>query len=86
MTEQLGLPVRYERRPLDELHAALVGYGLNEAFIQGVVGNVRRSDCSAVASAHSSSAVLPIPASPVRNAACPVSAIAEAINRASSTR
>ncbi|MEU5956183.1 NAD(P)H-binding protein [Streptomyces sp. NPDC047525] len=37
MTEQLGRPVRYERQPLDELRATLLGYGLNEAFVQGVV-------------------------------------------------
>ncbi|MFE9557722.1 NAD(P)H-binding protein [Streptomyces sp. NPDC006703] len=37
MTEQLGRPVRYERQPLGELHATLLGYGLNEAFVQGVV-------------------------------------------------
>ncbi|MFC8127495.1 NAD(P)H-binding protein [Streptomyces sp. NPDC057302] len=37
MTEQLGRPVRYARQPLDELHTALVGYGLNKAFAQGIV-------------------------------------------------
>ncbi|MEV7729622.1 NAD(P)H-binding protein [Streptomyces sp. NPDC087917] len=37
MTEQLGRPVRYERQPLDELYATLVGYRLDEAFAQGVV-------------------------------------------------
>ncbi|MEO3827653.1 hypothetical protein [Actinomadura sp. B10D3] len=37
MTEQLGRPVRYERRPLGELRAALVGHGLDEAFVQGIV-------------------------------------------------
>ncbi|MFI1238835.1 NAD(P)H-binding protein [Nocardia salmonicida] len=37
MTEQLGRPVRYERQSLDELRTGLVGYGLDEAFAQGVV-------------------------------------------------
>lgn len=37
MTEELGRPVRYERQPLDELHTALVGFGLDAAFAQGVV-------------------------------------------------
>ncbi|MDT0439318.1 NAD(P)H-binding protein [Streptomyces sp. NPDC005840] len=37
MTEQLGRPVRYERLPLDELYASLVGYGLDPAFARGVV-------------------------------------------------
>ncbi|GAA1895344.1 NAD(P)H-binding protein [Streptomyces durmitorensis] len=37
MTEQLGRPVRYACQPLDELRATLLGYGLNEAFVQGIV-------------------------------------------------
>ncbi|MGW7414785.1 NAD(P)H-binding protein [Streptomyces sp. NPDC054863] len=37
MTEQLGRPVRYARRPLDELHTDLLGLGLHEAFARGVV-------------------------------------------------
>lgn len=37
MTEQLGRPVRYERQSLDELRTDLVGYGLDEAFVQGIV-------------------------------------------------
>ncbi|MEV6042042.1 NAD(P)H-binding protein [Streptomyces xanthochromogenes] len=36
MTEQLGRPVRYERQPLDELYTTLIGYGLNDAFVQGI--------------------------------------------------
>ncbi|MFJ6755198.1 NAD(P)H-binding protein [Streptomyces sp. NPDC091273] len=44
MTEQLGRPVRYERRPLDELHTGLVGHGLNEAFVQGLVDMKRAKD------------------------------------------
>ncbi|WP_030273911.1 NAD(P)H-binding protein [Streptomyces sp. NRRL B-24484] len=44
MTEQLGRPVRYERRPLDELRTTLVGYGLDEAFVQGIVDMKRAKD------------------------------------------
>ncbi|MYR16877.1 NAD(P)H-binding protein [Streptomyces sp. SID6137] len=44
MTEQLGRPVRYERRPLDELYTTLVGYGLHEAFARGVVDMKRAKD------------------------------------------
>ncbi|WP_327705430.1 NAD(P)H-binding protein [Streptomyces decoyicus] len=44
MTEQLGRPVRYESRPLDELYTTLVGYGLNEAFARGVVDMKRAKD------------------------------------------
>ncbi|MFC1431622.1 NAD(P)H-binding protein [Streptacidiphilus sp. N1-3] len=44
MTEQLGRPVRYERQPFDELSATLVGYGLNEAFVQGIVDMKRAKD------------------------------------------
>ena len=44
MTEQLGRPVRYERQPFDELQSTLVGYGLNEAFVQGIVDMKRAKD------------------------------------------
>ncbi|MEU1630443.1 NAD(P)H-binding protein [Streptomyces sp. NPDC020096] len=44
MTEQLGRPVRYERQPLDELYTTLVSYGLNEAFVQGIVDMKRAKD------------------------------------------
>ncbi|MFE9414898.1 NAD(P)H-binding protein [Streptomyces griseofuscus] len=44
MTEQLGRPVRYERQPLDELYTTLVGYGLHEAFAQGVADMKRAKD------------------------------------------
>ncbi|MET3985769.1 NAD(P)H-binding protein [Streptomyces sp. PvR034] len=44
LTEQLGRPVRYERQSLDEMRAALIGYGLNEAFVQGVVDMKRAKD------------------------------------------
>ena len=44
MTEQLGRPVRYERQSLGDLYATLVGYGLNEAFVQGIVDMKRAKD------------------------------------------
>lgn len=44
MSEQLGRPVRYARQPLDELYTTLVGYGLNEAFVQGLVAMKRAKD------------------------------------------
>ncbi|WP_328327753.1 NAD(P)H-binding protein [Streptomyces sp. NBC_00455] len=44
MTEQLGRPVRYERQPLGELSATLVGYGLNEAFVQGIADMKQAKD------------------------------------------
>ncbi|WAL94213.1 NAD(P)H-binding protein [Streptomyces sp. Je 1-369] len=44
MTEQLGRPVRYERQSYDDLHAALVGYGLDKEFAQGVVDMKRAKD------------------------------------------
>ncbi|WP_328979956.1 NAD(P)H-binding protein [Streptomyces canus] len=44
MTEQLGRPVRYERQPLDELYTHLVGHGLDEAFVQGMVDMKRAKD------------------------------------------
>ncbi|WP_405786956.1 NAD(P)H-binding protein [Streptomyces sp. NBC_00029] len=37
MTEQLGRPVRYERRPLEELYTELLGHRLDKEFAQGVV-------------------------------------------------
>ncbi|MEU1528981.1 NAD(P)H-binding protein [Streptomyces fagopyri] len=44
MSERLGRPVRYERRPLDELFTTLAGHGLDEAFVQGVVDMKRAKD------------------------------------------
>lgn len=44
LTEQLGRPVRYERQPFDELRTTLVGYGLHEAFVQGIVDMKRAKD------------------------------------------
>ncbi|WP_433432693.1 NAD(P)H-binding protein [Nonomuraea sp. CA-141351] len=44
MTEELGRPVRYQRQSLDELRSTLLGYGLNEAFVEGVVDMKRAKD------------------------------------------
>lgn len=44
MTEELGRPVRYQRQPLDELRSTLLGYGLNEAFVEGMVDMKRAKD------------------------------------------
>ncbi|MEU8589429.1 NAD(P)H-binding protein [Streptomyces sp. NPDC048664] len=44
MTGQFGRPVRYERQRLDELHTALVGFGLDQAFVQGIVDMKRAKD------------------------------------------
>jgi uncharacterized protein YbjT (DUF2867 family) len=37
MSEQLGRPVRYERESFDAVYGTLVGYGLNEEFVRGIV-------------------------------------------------
>ncbi|OZM79901.1 NAD(P)H-binding protein [Pseudonocardia sp. MH-G8] len=44
MTEELGRPVRYQRQPLDELRSTMLGYGLNEAFVEGMVDMKRAKD------------------------------------------
>ncbi|MFF4324514.1 NAD(P)H-binding protein [Streptomyces sp. NPDC001568] len=44
MTEELGRPVRYRRQPLDELRSTLLGHGLNEAFVDGMVDMKRAKD------------------------------------------
>ncbi|MFD4629302.1 NAD(P)H-binding protein [Streptomyces sp. NPDC058284] len=44
ITEQLGRPVRYERQSLGEMYPTLVGYGLNEAFVQGICDMKRAKD------------------------------------------
>lgn len=44
MSEVLGRPVRYQRQPLDELRSTLLGYGLNAAFVEGVVDMKRAKD------------------------------------------
>lgn len=42
--EQLGRPVRYERQKPHDLRDTLVGYGLNEAFVQGIVDMKQAKD------------------------------------------
>ncbi|MFE6872089.1 NAD(P)H-binding protein [Kitasatospora sp. NPDC057692] len=44
MTEELGRPVRYRRQTLDELRSELLGYGLDEAFVEGMVDMKRAKD------------------------------------------
>ncbi|MBP2326896.1 hypothetical protein JOF56_007281 [Kibdelosporangium banguiense] len=44
MTEQFGRPIRYERESLEDLRTALVGYGLNEDFVRGMVDMKRAKD------------------------------------------
>ncbi|MEV4313373.1 NAD(P)H-binding protein [Actinocrispum sp. NPDC049592] len=44
MTEELGHPVRYQRESLDELRSTMLGYGLNEAFVEGMVEMKRAKD------------------------------------------
>ncbi|MFI5866168.1 NAD(P)H-binding protein [Streptomyces sp. NPDC051546] len=44
MTEELGRPVRYERQPLEELRSTMLGYGLGEAFVEGMVDMKRAKD------------------------------------------
>lgn len=44
MTEELGRPVRYERQSLDELRSTMLGYGLNEVFVEGMVDMKRAKD------------------------------------------
>jgi uncharacterized protein YbjT (DUF2867 family) len=44
MSEVLGLPVRYQRQSFDELAARLTGYGMGEAFVQGMVDMMRAKE------------------------------------------
>lgn len=44
ITEVLDRPVRYERQPLDDFGAALAGYGMGDAFVQGMVDMMRAKD------------------------------------------
>ena len=37
ISEVLGRPVHYEQQPLDRLAATLTGYGVGDAFVQGMV-------------------------------------------------
>ncbi|MFF7993315.1 NAD(P)H-binding protein [Kitasatospora xanthocidica] len=44
MSEVLGRPVRYERRPLDDFRAALTGQGATDAFVEGYVDMMRAKE------------------------------------------
>ncbi|WP_420115934.1 NAD(P)H-binding protein [Micromonospora sp.] len=44
MSEELGRPVRYRRQSLDELRSTMLGYGLNEAFVEAMVDMKRAKD------------------------------------------
>ena len=44
MSEVLDRPVRYERQSLDDHGATLAGYGMGDAFIQGVIDMKRAKD------------------------------------------
>src|SRR5580704_2012038 len=44
MSGVLGTPVRYERQSLADLGAALAGYGMGDAFVQGMVAMMRAKD------------------------------------------
>lgn len=44
MTERLGRPVHYERQSYDDLRTALVGYGLDKEFVEGIVDMKRAKD------------------------------------------
>ena len=44
MTEVLGRPVRYERQTLEDFAGTLLGYGVGEEFVQGLVDMMRAKD------------------------------------------
>jgi uncharacterized protein YbjT (DUF2867 family) len=44
MSEVLGRPVRYQQQSLAQLGAALAGYGMGDAFVQGMVDMTRAKD------------------------------------------
>ncbi|GAB7188517.1 Rossmann-fold NAD(P)(+)-binding protein [Kitasatospora sp. Ki12] len=44
LSEVLGRPVRYERRPLDDFRAALTGRGATEALVEGYVDMMRAKE------------------------------------------
>ena len=44
MSEVLDRPVRYERQSLADLGATLAGYGMGDAFVQGMVDMMRAKD------------------------------------------
>ncbi|MFI6316896.1 NAD(P)H-binding protein [Nonomuraea sp. NPDC050556] len=44
MSRELGRTVRYERQSLEDMRSAMLGYGLNEAFVEGMVEMKRAKD------------------------------------------
>lgn len=44
MSEELGRPVRYRRESLDDLRSTMLGYGLDAAFVEGMVEMKRAKD------------------------------------------
>lgn len=44
MSEVLNRPVRYERQSLNDFGATLTGYGMGDAFVQGMVDMMRAKD------------------------------------------
>jgi uncharacterized protein YbjT (DUF2867 family) len=44
MSEVLGRPVRYQQQSLEQLGAALAGYGMGDAFVQGMADMARAKD------------------------------------------
>ncbi|MET7451410.1 hypothetical protein ABZT03_05820 [Streptomyces sp. NPDC005574] len=44
MTEELGRPVRYQHQTFEELRSTLLGHGLDETFVDGMVDLKRAKD------------------------------------------
>jgi hypothetical protein len=44
MSGVLGTPVRYERQSLGDFGAALAGYGMGDAIVQGMADMMRAKD------------------------------------------
>ncbi len=44
MSEELGRPVRYARESLDAMRSTMLAYGLNAAFVEGMVDMKRAKD------------------------------------------
>ncbi|MFJ9949613.1 NAD(P)H-binding protein [Kitasatospora sp. NPDC091207] len=59
MTEELGRPVRYRRESLDELRSTMLGYGLDPAFVEGMVDMKRAKDRGLDAGVDRSSRAVP---------------------------
>jgi hypothetical protein len=44
VSDVLGRPVRYQRQSLEDVGAALAGYGMGDAFVRGMVDMMRAKD------------------------------------------